>query len=350
MTIGTGLTSNLEEVPERARHLEGLGYDIAGSGETQRDPFFPLLLAAEHTERMHFSSLAIAFPRAPYITANMAWDLQRYSKGRFVLGLGTQVKGHNERRFSVPWTAPGPRIRDYVNTIRAVWDSWQNGTKPDFESDHYQYKLTSPFFNPGPIEHPNIPIVIAAVNPFNARLAGEVCDGIAIHGFSTFKYIREVLIPAVHEGARRAGKDPKDLQIRGGGFLVTGRNEEELAKSREVTRRRISFYASTRSYSKVMSTHGWDDEAALLHRLSLEGKWDDMVGIVTDDMIEEFAVVGTWDELPAKMREKYAGINTQISFSPGEPENPDEEAQIREIINELKTIPTVGEAAPTPVA
>ena len=140
------------------------------------------------------------------------------------------------------------------------------------------------------------------------------------------------------------------FETNGERIYFTGRNEEELAKSREVTRRRISFYASTRSYSKVMSTHGWDDEAALLHRLSLEGKWDDMVGIVTDDMIEEFAVVGTWDELPAKMREKYAGINTQISFSPGEPENPDEEAQIREIINELKTIPTVGEAAPTPVA
>ncbi len=350
MTVGTGLTSNLEQVPQRAAYLEGLGYDIAGSGETQRDPFFPLLLAMEHTERMHFSSLAIAFPRVPYITANMAWDLQRYSKGRFVLGLGTQVKGHNERRFSVPWVAPGPRLRDYVNTIRAVWDSWQNGTKPNFESEHYQYKLTSPFFNAGPIEHPNIPIIIAAVNPFNARLAGEVCDGIAIHPFSTFKYIREVLIPAVHDGARRAGKDPKDLQIRGGGFLVTGRNEEELEKSREVTRRRLSFYASTRSYSRVMSTHGWDDEAALLHRMSIEGKWDEMVGVITDEMIEEFAVIGTWDELPSKMREKYAGINTQISFTPDEPRNPDEEAQIREIIGELKSIPTVGEAIPTPVA
>jgi probable F420-dependent oxidoreductase len=292
---------------------------------------------------MHFSTLAIAFPRAPYITANMAWDLQKYSGGRFELGLGTQVKGHNERRFSVPWVAPGPRMRDYVNTVRAIWDTWQNGTKPDFESDHYQYKLTSPFFNPGPIEHPNIPIVIAAVNPFNARLAGEVCDGIAIHGFSTFKYIREVLIPAVHEGARRAGKDPKDLTIRGGGFIVTGRNEEEVAQAKERSRRQLSFYASTRSYSKVMTTHGWADEAAHLHRLSVEGKWDDMVGIITDDMMEEFCVIGTWDELPAKMREKYAGINSQITFSAGELKNPDEEAQVREIIQELKTIPTVGE-------
>ena len=202
MTVGTGLGSDPRTIGAEAERLESLGYDIASNGETQHDPFLPLMLGIEHTQRMHFSTLAIAFPRARYITANMAWDLQRYSGGRFELGLGTQVKGHNERRFSVPWVAPGPRLRDYVNTIRAVWDSWQNGTKPDFESDHYQYKLTSPFFNPGPIEHPDIPIVIAAVNPFNARLAGEVCDGIAIHGFSTFQYIRDVLIPAVHEGAR----------------------------------------------------------------------------------------------------------------------------------------------------
>ena len=343
MDVGAGLTNDLKTAGERARQLEHLGYDIASTGETQHDPFLPLLIGMEHTERMHFSSLAIAFPRSPYVTANMAWDMQKFSDGRFVLGLGTQVKGHNERRFSVPWVAPGPHMRDYVNMVRAVWDSWQNGTKPNFESENYQYKLTSPFFNPGPIEHPKIPIVIAAVNPFNARLAGEVCDGIAIHGFSTFKYIKEVLIPAVHEGARRAGKQPKDLQIRGGGFIVTGRNEQEVAAAKERSRRQISFYASTRSYGRVMSTHGWDDEAAQLHRLSVEGKWDDMVGVITDDMMEEFCVIGTWDELPAKMREKYAGINTQISFAAGDHKNPDEEAQIREIIQELKSIPSVGE-------
>jgi probable F420-dependent oxidoreductase len=346
MAIGTSIGGEFSGIPERAAKLERLGYDIAGSGEVTHDPFLPLMLGIEHTQRMHFSTMAMAFPRAPYIVANMAWDLQKYSGGRFVLGLGTQVKGHNERRFSVPWVPPGPRIRDYVRTIRAVWDSWQNGTKPNFESDHYQYKLISPFFNPGPIEHPDIPIVIAAVNPFNARVAGEVCDGIAIHGFSTFKYIREVLIPAVHEGARRAGKDPKDLQIRGGGFIITARTEEELAAAKERARRQLSFYASTRSYSRVMSTHGWDDEAAHLHRLSIEGKWDEMVNVITDEMIDEFAVVGTWDELPSKMREKYAGINTQISFGAAEPRNPDEEAQVRDIIEQLKTIPTVGEVEP----
>jgi probable F420-dependent oxidoreductase len=343
MTVGAGIGTDMRTVPQRARQLEGLGYDMVSVGETQHNPFLPLVLVAEHTQRMQFaSSVAIAFPRVPHITANIAWDLSKYSGGRFVLGLGTQVKGHNERRFSVPWAPPGPRLRDYIACMRAIWDSWQNGTKPNYEGEYYQYKLTSPFFNPGPIEHPDIPIIISAVNPFNARLAGEVCDGIAIHGFSTFTYIREVLIPAVHEGARRAGKDPKDLQIRGGGFVVSGRTEEEVARAKERTRRQISFYASTRSYSRVMKTHGWDDEAAHLHRLSIEGKWDDMVPIVTDEMMEEFCVIGTWDELPAKMREKYAGINTQVGFG-GEPQNPDEEEQVREIIAELKKIPAVGE-------
>lgn len=343
MTVGAGVGTDLTAVPEQARRIEELGYDSISVGETSHNPFLPLVLVAEHTERVQFAtSVAIAFPRVPHITANIAWDLSRYSGGRFVLGLGTQVKGHNERRFSVPWAPPGPHLRDYIQCVRAIWDSWQNGTKPDYEGDYYQYKLTSPNFNPGPIEHPDIPIIVSAVNPFNARLAGEVCDGIAIHGFSTFEYIREVLIPAVHEGARRAGKDPKDLHIRGGGFIIATRTHEELAEAKERTRRQISFYASTRSYSNVMKQHGWDDEAAHLHRLSIDGKWDEMVGVITDEMMEEFCVMGTWDEIVGKMREKFAGINTQVGFG-AVPRNPDEAEQIKEIVDELRSIPAVGE-------
>ena len=343
MTVGTGIPTDMTLIADKARQAERLGYDAISVGETAHNPFLPLVLVAEHTQRLHFgSSVAIAFPRVPHISANIAWDLSKYSGGRFILGLGTQVKGHNERRFSVPWAPPGPHLRDYINCMRAIWDSWQNGTKPNYEGEYYQYKLTSPFFNPGPIEHPDIPVIISAVNPFNARLAGEVADGIAIHGFSTFKYIREVLFPAVHEGARRAGKDVSKVHVRGGGFIVTARTEEEVRLAKERSRRQISFYASTRSYSNVMKIHGWADEAAQLHRLSIEGKWDDMVGLITDDMMEEFCVIGTWDELPSKMREKYAGINTQVNFS-ADPKNPDDEAQIKEVIASLKTIPAVGE-------
>jgi len=344
MTVGTGVSTDMRLVPDKARQAERLGYDAVSVGETSHNPFLPLVLVAEHTQRMHFgTSVAIAFPRVPHVTANIAWDLSKYSGGRFILGLGTQVKGHNERRFSVPWAPPGPHLRDYINCMRAIWDSWQNGTKPNYEGEFYQYKLTSPFFNPGPIEHPDIPVIISAVNPFNARLAGEVADGIAIHGFSTFKYIREVLIPAVHEGARRAGKDVSKVHVRGGGFIVTAKTEAEVRAAKERSRRQISFYASTRSYSNVMKLHGWADEAAQLHRLSIEGKWDDMVGLISDEMMEEFCVIGTWDELPAKMREKFAGINTQVNFG-ADPKNPDEEAQIKEIVASLKTIPAVGEA------
>ena len=343
MTVGVALANDLATIPEQARRLEAMGVDSVFVGETDHNPFLPLVLVAEHTQRMTFgTSVAIAFPRVPHVTANVAWDLAQYSGGRFLLGLGTQVKGHNERRFSVPWAPPGPRLRDYINCMRAIWDSWQHGTKPSYEGEYYQYKLTSPFFNPGPIEHPDIPVIISAVNPFNARLAGEVCDGITIHSFSTFRYIRDVLISAVHEGARRAGKDPASLHVQGGGFIVTGRNEDEVHEARERTRRQIAFYASTRSYANVMKTHGWDDEAAALHRLSMDAQWDEMTRMITDDMLEEFCVIGTWDQLPAQMREKFAGINTQVTL-PIDPRTPDEEAQFREIIAEVKQIPSVGE-------
>jgi probable F420-dependent oxidoreductase len=344
MTVGTGVGANdLSLIPERARALEALGYDYITAGENQHDPFLPMLLVAEHTERIRFGTgVAIAFPRVPYVSANVAWDLARYSGGRFVLGLGTQVKGHNERRFSVPWGPPGPRLREYVQCMRAIWDSWQNGAEANFEGEYYQFKLMTPNFSPGPIEHPDIDVLIAAVNPFNARMAGEVGDGIAMHPFSTFKYVREVMIPAVQDGARRAERELSDLTITGGGFVVTGRDEQEVATAKEWARQRIGFYGSTRSYSKVLSLHGWDDEAALLHKLSIEGKWDELPNIVTDDVMDEFCVIGTWDELPAKMREKYAGINTQVSFG-ATPNNPDEADQIRELIAELQTIPSVGE-------
>ena len=343
MSVGTAIDGALETAPEQAREGEQLGYDFLAVGETRYDPFLPLTLVAEHTEQIRFgTSVAIAFPRVPYVTANIAWELAKYSGGRFVLGLGTQVKGHNERRFSVPWAPPMPHLRDYILCMRAIWDCWQNGTRPNYEGEYYQYKLTSPMFNPGPIEHPDIKVVISAVNPLNARLAGEHCDGISLHPFSSFRYIREVLLPAVHEGARRAGKDPGELAISGGGFMVSGRNEEELERAREATRRQISFYASTRSYSKVMALHGWDDEAAQLHRLSIDGQWDEMVGVVTDKMMAEFCIFGTWDEIVGKVRERYAGINSQVGFG-ARPRDPGEAEQIREIIAELKTIPAAGE-------
>ena len=343
MTVGGGVGTDLKRVAEQARELDARGYDFIATREIAHNPFLPATLVAEHTQRALFgTAIAIVFPRVPYITASLCWDLSAFSDGRFILGLGTQVKGHNERRFSVPWAPPGPRIRDYIGCMRAIWDSWQNGTKPNYESEHYRYTLSSPTFNPGPIEHPDIKIVLAALNPFHARLAGEICDGIDIHPLCTPRYTREVVLPALHDGARRAGKDPGDLIVRGAGFMITGRNEEELEQSRESIRRTISFYASTRTYSPVMKLHGWEDEAAHLHRLSIEQRWDEMVGVVTDEMLEQFCAIGTWDELVDRMREQYEGIKTQVEFG-ATPRNPDEADQIKEIVAQLKTIPALGE-------
>ena len=337
---------DLRGVPERAARLEARGYDILSTIETGHDPFLPALLAAQGTERAKImTGVAIAFPRAPYITANIAWDLAQLSKGRFILGLGTQVKGHNERRFSVPWVAPGPRLRDYILCIRAIWDTWQNGTKPDFVSDHYQFTLTSPVFSAEPIDYPDIKIVNGCLNPYNARLAGEVADGVLFHGFNSFAYTREVLLPALHEGARRAGRDPSELFVSGFGQIVTGRTEEEVAAQRERVRRSSAFFGATRAYWSVMKHHGWDEEAALLNRLALEQRWDEMPGVITDEMLDQLTVSGTWDEIAGKMRERYAGLCTSVSFS-AEPENPDEEDQIREVVAELQRIPALGEAEP----
>ena len=343
MTVGVDIASDLATIAADARQFEALGVDSVFVGETRHNPFLPLVLVAEHTQRMTFgTSVAIAFPRVPHVTANIAWDLSRYSGGRFVLGLGTQVKAHNERRFSVPWAPPGPRLREYIECMRAIWDSWQHGTRPNYEGEYYRYRLTSPFFNPGPIDHPDIPVLISAVNPFNARLAGEVCNGITIHAFSTFRYTREVLIPALHEGARAAGRSLDGLHVQGGGFVVTGRDAREVEEAREATRRQISFYASTRSYANVMTAHHWEDEATQLRRLSADSQWDEMARVITDDILDEFCVIGTWDELPARMREKLAGINTQLTI-PLDARTPDEVAHLAEIIAALKTIPALGE-------
>ena len=342
MTVGVDLDSDLATIAEEARTFEAIGVDAVWVGETQHHPFLPLVLVAEHTSRLHMgSSVAIAFPRAPHVTANAAWDLAKYSGGRFVLGLGTQVKDHNERRFSVPWGPPGPRLREYVECMRAIWDSWQHGTKPDYQGEYYQYRLTSPFFNPGPIEHPDIPVILSAVTPFNARLAGEVADGIAVHGFSTFRYIREVLLPALHEGARTAGKDASAMRVQGGGFVVTGRDDAEVAANLEATRRQIAFYAASRASSEVMRLHGWEDEAARLHRLSVDGDFEAMPALVTDAMLDAFCVVATWDALPSAMRAKYAGIATQVTL-PASPRTPEDAERLANVVRGLQAISVVG--------
>lgn len=305
----------LADVPVQASRAETLGYDGLTVNEAKLDPFVACTLAAEHTRRIQVATaIALAFPRSPMITAGLAWALQRFSGGRFELGLGTQVKGHVERRFSVPWTSPGPRLREYLLALRAIWGCWQNGTPLDFRGSFYTFTLMTPEFSPGPIDHPRIPIHVAAVNPYNLRLAGEVCDGVLLHSFCTPKYVAEVVLPNVEAGARASGRALEDVAITGGGFVAIGASAGEIASEVEETRRRIAFYASTRTYKPVMDVHGWGDVCVRLHEMSLRGEWREMPRLITDAMVEAFCIVGTFGQVAEKMCERYSGWATRVRF------------------------------------
>ena len=337
MKVGTGLSGGSPaEIAESARRAERNGYDIVSSSETSHNPFLPLAIAAEHTERVELrTSIALAFARSPMDMAYIAWDLARLSNGRFTLGLGSQVRGHIVRRFGMDWTPPAPRMRDYVLALRHIWDAWQNGTKVEYESDNYKFNLMPPVFNPGPIEHPDIKVSISAVNTNMLRVAGEVCDGVLLHSYSTHKYTREVLLPNLTRGAARRGRTLKDLAVTGAGFIVTGHDQQELERQKKITRGRIAFYASTRSYAPVMSAHGWDDTASKLYRMSVDGQWNDMPDQITDEMLEAFAVIGTYDEIVPRIKAAHGDYATSLGF--GLPaEAPENDGVFKEIVQELQ--------------
>lgn len=318
--VETGLYSPvLSDVAAQAKQAEEIGYDGLHVSETAHDPFLPLVLIAEHTEKVHLGpSVAIAFPRSPFVTAMMSWDLQRFSNGRMILGLGTQVKGHNERRFSVPWTAPAPRLREYVLTLRAIWNTFQTNAKPEFVGEHYNFTLINPVFNPGPIDHPYIPVHLAAVNPVNASVAGEVADGIKLHGFNTISYAKAVLIPAVEKGLAKSGRERSKFEVTGGGFVVTGKDWDAVERNKAKVKQQIAFYGSTRTYQPVLEHHGWQDVGDKLHEFSVTNKWAEMPNLITDEMLNEFAVVAPYDQVAEKMRERYTGIVDVVDFSDSE--------------------------------
>ena len=309
------LTHDLTSVPDYARKVEALGFDALWSAETQHDPFLPLAVAATVTSRIRLgTSIAVAFPRSPMVVAHIAWDLAKASNGRFILGLGSQVKGHNERRFSVKWEAPAPRMREVVLALRAIWDTWQNGTKLAFKGQHYRFDLMTPFFNPGPIEHPKIPVYIAGVNQHMCRVAGEFCDGLHVHPFNSPKYLREYVQPAVSEGLKAAGKRREDFTYATSSFVVVGESEQELAQQRAAVKQQIAFYASTRTYEPVLAAHGWQGVGPLLHRKSVEGDWKGMADLITDEMLDTYAVTGTYDTIAARLQERYTGLLDRTAF------------------------------------
>jgi probable F420-dependent oxidoreductase len=304
----------LSGTAEQARRAEAMGFDGAWSSETQHDAFLPLVLAAEHTRRLELgTSIAVAFPRSPMTMAHMAWDLQRFSGGRFLLGLGTQVKGHIQRRYGLAWEAPGPRLRDYVRALRAIWDCWQTGTPLNYQGQFYSHTLMTPFFNPGPIPHPRIPSHIAGVQPFMCRLAGEVCDGFQVHPFHSVRYLRDVVLPNVQEGLRSSGRSRPDLCLAGAVFIVTGSDPAQRQAAGRSVKQQIGFYASTPNYRVILECHGWGELAKELTRKSVRGDWEGMAGLITDEMLDAFAVVGVPEEIPEKLRRRYTGLLDRLA-------------------------------------
>lgn len=316
MKLDTGLmTSSLRDVPKAAREAEELGFDGLWTAEAQHDPFLPLTLAAEHTSRMELgTAIAVAFPRSPMVFAQIAWDLQSLSGGRFILGLGTQVKAHNERRFGVKWEHPGPKLREMIQVIHAIWDCWQHGTPPNYDGQFYKFTLMTPFFNPGPISYRKPKIFIAGVNPYMCRLAGELCDGFHIHPFHSIRYLDSVVLPNISKGLAKAGRTRGDVELSTTAFVVTGKNRDEIEAAKAPVKQQIAFYASTPAYIGVLEAHGWGEVGRKLTELSKRGKWAEMADEITDEMLHEYAVVAVRDDLVDNLKRKYEGYLDRLSF------------------------------------
>ena len=318
MKVDGGISPNLHETVSSVKEAEAAGYTGAWTAETSHDPFLPLLLAAEHSSSLELgTSIAVAFARSPMTLANTAWDLQAYSQGRFILGLGSQIKPHITKRFSMPWSKPAARMREMVLAIRAIWDCWLTGSQLDFRGEFYTHTLMTPFFTPAAsdLEGFGPPrIFLAGVGELMTEVAGEVCDGFICHGFTTEKYLREVTIPALERGRARVGKTLDGFEIVGPSFVVTGNNEHELSAAAAGTRQQIAFYGSTPAYRPVLDLHGWGDLQDRLNSLSKSGKWSEMGTLITDEVLEIFAVVGEPESIAPELHKRYGDVIQRISF------------------------------------
>ncbi|MEY2626986.1 MAG: hypothetical protein RJB08_745 [Actinomycetota bacterium] len=318
MKVDGGVALDLGKSADSAKEAEAAGYTGAWTAETNHDPFFPLLLAAEHTQRIELgTSIAVAFARNPMTLANIGWDLQSYSKGRFILGLGSQIKPHITKRFSMEWSKPAARMREMILAIRAIWDTWENGTPLNFRGDFYTHTLMTPFFTPDRADLAGFgtpKIFLAGVGELMTEVAGEVCDGFICHGFTTEKYLREVTIPALARGRAKAGKTMDGFEIVGPSFIVTGNNESEMSQAAAGTRQQIAFYGSTPAYRGVLDIHGWGGLQDELNTLSKQGKWVEMGNLINDEILNTFAVVGSPEQVAPELKRRYDDVIQRISF------------------------------------
>ncbi|HZU79761.1 MAG TPA: LLM class F420-dependent oxidoreductase [Acidimicrobiales bacterium] len=315
MRVDGGVSFDPSDIVSTARQAEDDGFDGIWCAETSHDPFLPLVLAAEHTERVELGTgIAVAFARNPMTTAVLANDLQTYSKGRFLLGLGSQIKPHIEKRYAMPWSHPAPRMREFILAIRAIWAAWNDGTKLAFRGEFYRHTLMTPFFDPGPNPHGTPKVFLAAVGEKMAEVAGEVADGLLAHGFTTERYLREATVPALRRGLDRAGKKLEDFEISYPVMIVTGADDTEMQAAAKAVKSQLAFYASTPAYKPVLDMHGWGDLHAQFNTLSKRGDWDAMADLVPDDMMQAFAVVGEPDEVAGEILRRYGDLVTRVSF------------------------------------
>lgn len=311
--------AGLPEAGRLASRAQLLGYDGVMVAEMRHDPFLVAASVASSAPGVTVgTAVAIAFARSPMTVAYTAWDLAALTGGRFVLGLGTQVRAHVVHRFSMPWSAPVARLREYVDALRTIWGAWQDGQPLRFRGEHYRFSLMTPFFDPGPQPGVRVPIAIAGVGPGLSRLAGEAADGFHVHPFHTVGYLKDVVVPAIADGAAAAGRSVGDIERFCSVFVATGRTEDDVVRARDALRTQIAFYASTPSYRPVLEHGGWD-VGEQLTALSKRGAWAEMSGLVTDEMVDAMAVVAPVDELGDRLRDRYDGVLDRIGIYPGEP-------------------------------
>lgn len=311
----TFLFHDLQKMPAQAREVEAIGFDGLWTAETNHDPFLPLVLAAEHTHQLALGTgIAVAFPRSPAILAQTAWDLARVSQGRFILGLGTQVKAHNVLRLGVAWEKPIAKLREVILAMRAFWDCWQNGRPLSFKGEFFTLKLMTPFFNPGPNEQPHIPIYIAAVNEQMLHLAGSLCEGVHIHALHSVAYLDEVALPQVAKGAEGNGRSLKDIAFNTAVFVIPNDTPETAQAAEAHVRQQISFYLSTPAYRLMAELHGWEGVAEQLSDYARNGRWAEMPALISEEMLDTLAVTGTWAELPHKIKAKYGRRLQRVSY------------------------------------
>jgi probable F420-dependent oxidoreductase len=337
MQIHAGMDQRmpLAQVGAYAHRVEAIGYDGLNVPDAVHDGLLTAAIALRETSRLKVAtSVLVAFPRSPMNVAHAAWDLQAFSGGRFELGLGSQVRGNIVGRYSTPWEPPVPRMREYVNALRAIWDCWQNGGPLDFQGAAYRFTKMQPFFNPGPIEHPQIPILLGAVGPKMTRLVGEVADGMMSHPTNSApRYLREVTVPEIEAGAAAAGRERTRPTLMAAGFVATGTTAPQVARERENIRELLSFLYSTPAYWRSLELYGWGDVGRELHQLTREGRWADMAGRIHDEMLDTLVPQAPYDEIDSLLQSWYDGITDRITFPV--PNDPADDGRAAEVLARL---------------